>query len=75
MSWIAENWIWVLFGLAFVAMHLFGHGSHGGRSRGFGHGDPSAGSSIGTGIKKNTTKQAKTPPPGAKVTSRIPRRT
>ena len=30
MTWLAENWIWVLFGVAFVAMHLFGHGSHGG---------------------------------------------
>lgn len=26
MTWLAENWIWVLFGLAFIAMHLFGHG-------------------------------------------------
>lgn len=34
MTWLTENWIWVLFGLAFVAMHLFGHGGHGG------HGDP-----------------------------------
>ena len=30
MSWLLENWIWVLFGLAFVAMHMFGHGGHGG---------------------------------------------
>ena len=30
MTWLAENWIWVLFGVAFVAMHLFGHGGHGG---------------------------------------------
>lgn len=29
MTWLAENWIWVLFGLAFIAMHLFGHGCHG----------------------------------------------
>jgi hypothetical protein len=30
MTWLAQNWIWVLFGVAFVAMHLFGHGGHGG---------------------------------------------
>jgi hypothetical protein len=35
MTWLAQNWIWVLFGIAFVAMHLFGHGGHGGHS---GHG-------------------------------------
>ncbi len=29
MDWLAQNWIWVLFGIAFVAMHLFGHGGHG----------------------------------------------
>ena len=33
MEWFGQNWIWVLFMVAFVAMHLFGHGSHGG------HGD------------------------------------
>lgn len=37
MAWLTENWIWVLFGVAFIAMHLFGHGGHGG-SRGGGHG-------------------------------------
>lgn len=30
MAWLAENWVWVLIGIAFVAMHLFGHGGHGG---------------------------------------------
>jgi len=35
MDWLAQNWIWVLFGVAFVAMHLFGHGGHGGHR---GHG-------------------------------------
>lgn len=74
MSWIAENWIWVLFGLAFIAMHLIGHVSYGGRGRGVGHGDPSSGPSRGTGIKKTATKHAKTPP-AAKVANRIPRQT
>lgn len=30
MDWLAENWVWVLFGIGMVAMHLFGHGGHGG---------------------------------------------
>ena len=30
MDWILANWFWILiFGL-FIAMHLFGHGGHGG---------------------------------------------
>ena len=38
MTWLAQNWIWVLFGVAFVAMHLFGHGGHGGHGGHSGHG-------------------------------------
>ncbi len=30
MTWLTENWIWVLFGVAFIAMHFSGHGCHGG---------------------------------------------
>ncbi len=45
MTWLAENWFWMLFGVAFIAMHLFGHGGHGGHgSHGGGHcggGEPS----------------------------------
>lgn len=38
MNWLSENWIWVLFGLAFVVMHMSGHGCHGGHgSHGNGH--------------------------------------
>ena len=33
MEWILANWLWILFGIAFVGMHLFMHGGHGG------HGD------------------------------------
>ena len=29
MTWLSQNWFWVLFGLLFVGMHL-GHGGHGG---------------------------------------------
>ncbi len=30
MAWLTENWFWILTFIAFVAMHLFGHGGHGG---------------------------------------------
>ena len=30
MAWLTTNWIWALIFVAFVAMHLFGHGGHGG---------------------------------------------
>lgn len=29
MEWLAENWFWLLIGIVFVGMHLFGHGGHG----------------------------------------------
>ena len=32
MTWLTANWFWVLISIAFVAMHLFGHGGHGGHS-------------------------------------------
>jgi len=28
MAWLSQNWLWVLFGIAFVGMHLVGHGGH-----------------------------------------------
>ena len=34
MEWLSENWIFVLVAVAFVAMHLFGHGGHGGHGGG-----------------------------------------
>lgn len=30
MQWLQSNWIWIAMGVAFIAMHLFGHGMHGG---------------------------------------------
>ena len=29
MAWLTENWFWILTFIAFIAMHLFGHGGHG----------------------------------------------
>lgn len=36
MDWLSQNWVWVLVFVAFIGMHLFGHGGHGGHGR---HGD------------------------------------
>lgn len=45
MSWLSENWIWVLVAIAFVALHLFGHSGHGGHgSHRHGRDDRGAGS-------------------------------
>ncbi|BAU49780.1 hypothetical protein SVA_3232 [Sulfurifustis variabilis] len=30
MQWIVDNWVWIVVFIAFVALHLFGHGGHGG---------------------------------------------
>ena len=30
MTWLTENWFWILTFIAFIAMHIFGHGGHGG---------------------------------------------
>lgn len=39
MDWLSENWTWAILGVAFIAMHMFGHGGHGGHGRGHcGHG-------------------------------------
>ena len=65
MAWLTENWIWVLFGVAFIAMHLFGHGGHGGHgSSGGGNGDPN----------KAPTKQASGTTPSASAGNREPHR-
>ena len=35
MAWFTANGFWVLILIAFIAMHMFGHGGHGGH---IGHG-------------------------------------
>lgn len=40
MDWIAQNWIWIIFAVAFVAMHLFGHRGRGGCGSGHRHSEP-----------------------------------
>ena len=68
MEWLSENWLWVLIGVAFLAMHMFGHGGHGGRG---GHGSQGGdGDDGGSGRSGSETRRrsAETPnensPPG-----------
>ena len=37
MAWITANWFWLLVFIAFIAMHLFGPGCHGGHTGHSGH--------------------------------------
>ena len=34
MEWFSQNWVWVLFFAGMIAMHMFGHGWHGGHGSG-----------------------------------------
>ena len=34
MAWLTEDWFWILTFIAFVAMHMFGHGGHCGHGGG-----------------------------------------
>jgi hypothetical protein len=38
MTWLSQNWVWVLFPAAFIVMHLFGHDRYGGHGGGCGGG-------------------------------------
>ena len=42
MAWLTANWFWVLIFIAFIAMHMFGHGGHatGDRPRGADRAEP-----------------------------------
>ena len=33
MEWLSQNWVWVLFAVAMIVMHM-GHGGHGGHGSG-----------------------------------------
>lgn len=74
MAWLTENWIWVLFGVAFIAMHLFGHGGHGGHGGGCGHGGHGSGGAGDDDPGKTTDERAKGRPPGAPGGGREPHR-
>ena len=26
MEWLAQNWVWLLFAIGMIGMHMFGHG-------------------------------------------------
>lgn len=71
MAWLTENWIWVLFGVAFVAMHLFGHGGHGGHG-GQGGGHRGHGNQGGDGGRRDAEPQKAGDKPATGVAAGAP---
>lgn len=53
MDWLVENGFWVLIGIVFIAMHLFGHGGHGAHG---GHNNNSATDRDATGADPGDSK-------------------
>ncbi len=53
MQWLQSNWIWIAMGVAFIAMHLFGHGMHGGHG-GHNRNRPDGPSNLDKDDMKNT---------------------
>ncbi|MEW6569760.1 MAG: DUF2933 domain-containing protein [Nitrospirota bacterium] len=39
MDWVRQNWVFILFFIIFIAMHLFGGGCMPGHGRHRGHGE------------------------------------
>ncbi|MCB1740432.1 MAG: DUF2933 domain-containing protein [Burkholderiaceae bacterium] len=68
MDWLTENWIWVIFGVAFIAMHLFGHGGHGR------HGGGGCGHGSDEGHRDPTRSTADGPPATPANRAREPHR-
>lgn len=49
MVWLSQNWIWVLVFVAFIGLHMFGHGGHGGHDGHSGRQQrPDAGKDVNT---------------------------
>ena len=57
MTWLSQNWFFVLFGLLFVGMHL-GHGGHGGHG---GTGRPPSGEDGRSGPGRDDVTGASRP--------------
>ena len=56
MDWLLANWLSILLGIAFVAMHMFMHGGHGG------HGGHGSGRNDGEGDGKGSPAELKKVP-------------
>ena len=59
MAWLTANWFWILIFIAFISMHLVGHGGHGGH-----------GSQGGDASPRNTDEADRNAPRGRDSTSR-----
>lgn len=58
MEWFSQNWVWVVFFVAFIAMHLFGHGGHGGH-RGASHDSGNTQKPAGTNDAQDVSKPSR----------------
>ena len=61
MTWITDNWVFLLIGAAFIAFHLFGHRGHGG----YGGNDGNDGNAVGRGNRPEDHAGHGSPPPAA----------
>ena len=61
MTWITDNWVFLLIGAAFIAFHLFGHRGHGGH----GGNDGNDGNAVGRGNRPEDHAGHGSPPPAA----------
>lgn len=70
MQWLGNNWIWVVFAVGMIAMHMFGHsghgghGGHGGRSGHGGHDDGSDPQEAKKSAESNPVLSAMSPVDG-----------
>ena len=56
MEWFSQNWVWVLFAVGMIAMHIFGHGGHRGHG-GHGSGDRGSAKPAGGTDEVRSSKQ------------------
>lgn len=57
MEWLSQNWVWVLIGIAFIVMHMVGHGGHGS------HGGHATSRSSSKASRKSNDQRDKESPP------------
>ena len=63
MQWFAQNWVWVLFFVGFIAMHMFGHGGHGSHGGHGGHGAESSADQSVKPVSKDSAQRPSEQPP------------
>ena len=57
MAWFSQNWIWVLFFVGMIAIHIFSHGGHGGHNSSHDNSEPSSKDGVQTPSEKESGHQ------------------